>query len=185
MITLATDCLMFEMANGESVPFSAEMISVEFEGEPGQWLDAEFVRQAAKAVFHYFREELGRDTVTMGEFANALEKALRGFGQSSRGADQLTAETGVAVSDLTRLARESGEGCELFFFPRLRDELRQQLLQNPRLVRFHGLRGCVKQLVGAQRWTPRCRSLQERIVAYLRECLSAEPQVPGSAMVVE
>ena len=29
MITLASECLLFELANGESVPFSAEMISVE------------------------------------------------------------------------------------------------------------------------------------------------------------
>jgi hypothetical protein len=185
MITLAADCLMFELESGESVPFSAEMISVEFEGGPGHWLDAEFVRHAAKAVFHYFREELGRHSVTMGEFAGALEKALRGLGNGGRDASQATTDTGMAESDLTRLAHESGQGCELFFFPRLRDELRQQLLQNPRLVRFHGLRGCVKHLVGAQRWTPRCRTLEEQIVAFLREGLSAEPQPSGFSMVVE
>ena len=29
MITLASDCLVFEMAGGQSIPFSAEMNSVE------------------------------------------------------------------------------------------------------------------------------------------------------------
>jgi len=185
MITLAADCLMFEMESGESVPFSAEMISVEFEGGPGHWLDAELVRHAAKAVFHYFREELGRRSVTMGEFAGALEKALRGLGNAARDTNEASGDAGVAESDLIRLAQESGQGCELFFFPRLRDELRQQLLQNPRLVRFHGLRACVKHLVGARHWTPRCRTLQEQIVAFLRECLSAEPQPRGLSMVVQ
>jgi len=33
MITLAWDCLMFQMASGESIPFSAEMISVELSGD--------------------------------------------------------------------------------------------------------------------------------------------------------
>ena len=88
-------------------------------------------------------------------------------------------------SDLFRLACESGEGCELFFFPRLRAELRQQLQQGPRLLRFHGLRDCVKQLAGARRWSPRCQSLEGRIVAYLRECLTAEPVPAEVALVVE
>jgi len=29
MISLAADCLLFELTNGESAPFSAEMLSVE------------------------------------------------------------------------------------------------------------------------------------------------------------
>lgn len=185
MIILASDCLLFELANGDSVPFSAEMLSVELEEGAEQWFDAEFVRQATKAVFHYFREELGRQTVTVGEFAGALEKVLRGFKRPFEAAAEAGVGTRVLESDLSRLARESGEGCELLFFPRLREELRQQMQQGPRVVRFHGLRGCVKQLAGARRWTIRCRSLQEQIVAYLRECLKAEPQPPDFAMVVE
>jgi len=185
MISLATDYLLFELANGESVPFSAEMLSVEVEGDAQHAFDAEVVRHAAKAVFHYFREELGRQTVTVGEFAGALEKALRGFRLQARGADASKPQAGVSDSDLSRLARESGGACELLFFPRLRDELQQQLRQRPRLVRFHSLRGCVKQLVGTERWTPRCRSMEEQIVAYLRECLRAEPQPAGLTMVVK
>jgi len=136
-------------------------------------------------VFHYFREELGRQTVTVGEFAGALEKVLRGFKQGAQSAGQAVTGTAVLESDLARLASESGEGRELFFFPRLRDELRQQLRLGPRLVRFHGLRGCVKQLIGTQRWTVRCRGLEEQIVAYLRECLRTEPQPVDFSMVVE
>ena len=62
----------------------------------------------------------------------------------------------------------------LFFFPRLRAELQRHLQQTPRMVRFRGLRGCVKQLTGARRWSRRCETLEREIVAYLRECLSAE-----------
>ena len=127
MITLATDCLLFELANGESVPFSAEMLSIELEEGTEQWFDAEFVKHAAKAVFHYFKQEVGRQTVTVGEFAGALEKVLRGFKQGSGYTTHVGTERRVSESDLSRLASESGEGCELFFFPRLRDELREQL----------------------------------------------------------
>ena len=181
MIALASDYILFQMAGGESIPFSAEMISIELMGDTAELFDAEFVRHAAHAVFHYFKRDLGRQTVSVGEFAEALEKVLRGFKPPA----QTPAMPRVSESDLSRLACESGQGCELFFFPSLRDELRRQLSQSPRVVRFRGLRGCVKQLVGARRWTPRCRSLEERIVEFLRQCLGAEARQSEFALVVE
>lgn len=185
MITLATDCLLFQLAGGESIPFSADMISVDLMGETAIWFDPDFVRHAAKAVFHYFQRELGRQTVTLAEFAEALEKVLKGFKPSTPEPLEQPRTTEVAQSDLRQLASSSAYGCELFFFPRLRDELRAQMQQKPRMLRFHGLRGCVKQLVGAQRWTPRCQLLEEQIVAYLRECLSAEVSQKEFSLVVE
>jgi hypothetical protein len=186
MIALASDCLLFETVDGESIPFSAEMISIELMGNSKHLLDADFVKQASKAVFHYFRNELGRQTVTVGEFAGALEKVLRSFGyrvQSSE--DDPPARPRSQDSDLRKLATEAAGGCELFFFPRLRDEVRLQLKRTPRMVRFHGLRACVKQLAGAQRWSNRCQTLQESVLQFLRECLSAETQRSECALLVD
>ena len=76
MIALATDYLVFQMATGESVPFSADAISDELMGENDSTYDPEVVGHAANAVFHYFKHELGYQTVTVGEFAAALEKVL-------------------------------------------------------------------------------------------------------------
>jgi hypothetical protein len=53
------------------------------------------------------------------------------------------------------------------------------------VVRFHGLRGCVKQLAGVRRWTPRCRTLEERIVEYMRQCLGAEAGRKELALIIE
>ena len=91
----------------------------------------------------------------------------------------------TAETDLGLMARESGGGCELFFFPRLRDELRTRLRQAPRVLHFRGLRGCVKQLTGARRWSVRCEKLQDHIVEYLRQCLTAEPESTDCALVVK
>jgi hypothetical protein len=52
-------------------------------------------------------------------------------------------------------------------------------------VRFSGLRGCVKHLAGARRWSPRCQGLHDQIVAYLRECLGAEARATECSLVVE
>lgn len=185
MIALATDALLVQIASGESVPCSAEVISVELASATVESFDPEFVRQAASAVFHYFKHELGRQTVSVGEFAGALEKVLCGFADAAPSAGPARSQPGLLEFDLARLARESGQGGELLFFPRLRTELRQQLRQTPRVLRFHGLRGCVKQLAGARRWSLRCRTLQEQIVAFLRECLSAENGPAELALVVQ
>jgi hypothetical protein len=188
MITLASNCLLFEMTTGESIPFSAEMISVELSGDDAGMFDPEFVKHATNAVFHYFKSELGRETITVAEFAGALEKVLRGFDFKLKSPGKMSvpgASSQVLESDLRRLAHESGHGCELFFFNRLRDELRLQLQQQPRMVRFRGLRGCVKQLAGAQRWCARCRELHDQIVDFLRNCLSAESDRKNCALLVE
>ncbi len=185
MIALASDCLLFETSSGESVPFSAEMISVELTGEGVGSFDPEFLKHAASAVFHYFKHDLGRITVTVGEFAGALEKVLRGFCLEPEAETKTTAARRVVNSDLRRLACESGKGFELFFFPRLRDELRHQLSQSPQVLRFRGLRSCVKQLTGARRWSPRCQTLQDQIVEFLRNCFKTEASQPSCAMLVE
>lgn len=185
MITLSEDCLLFELQSGESIPYSADMLTVEIMGDTSEWFDSDFVKQAAKAIFHYFRHDLGRQSITVAEFSEVLEKVLQGFRERSEQASAPSVTPGVKESDLHRLARESADGCELFFFPLLRDELRQQLRTNPRMVRFRGLRDCVKELAGTQRWTVRCQSLEEQVVGFLRECLTAEARREEFAMVVE
>jgi hypothetical protein len=188
MIALAYDCLLFQTSSGESIPFSAEMISVELTGDGIGTFDPEFLKHAASAVFHYFKHDLGRMTVTVGEFAGALEKVLRGFGLESEPDDcveKCPAERRVLKSDLRQLACESGKGFELVFFPRLRDELRQQLLLDPEVLHFRGLRSCVKQLTGARRWSRRCQSLQDQIVEFLRNCFTTEANQPSCALLVE
>ena len=99
MIALATDYLVFQMATGESAPFSADAISEELVGDSEGTYDPELVGHAANAVFHYFKHELGYQTVTLGEFAAALEKVLdelkrenRTFEDEGKTEDELKAE---------------------------------------------------------------------------------------------
>jgi len=184
MIALATDYLVFQMATGESVPFSADAISDELMGDSeGSTYDPELVGHAANAVFHYFKHELGYQTVTLGEFAAALEKVLDGFNLGLRGGVERAKL--VRESDLCDLARDCGVGGELVFFPRLREELGRHLHEGCRVIRFCGLRSCVKQLSGARRWSVRCQMMQEQIVEYLRKCLSALAKGKELALVVE
>jgi hypothetical protein len=185
MILLAEECLLFHTADGEKIPYSAEMISVEIMGDDASLFDSEFIKHAAAAVFHYFRDELDRDSVTVAEFSLALEKVLRGFNLATTEAQSGQPAPRILRSDLDRLATELHDGGELFFFPRLRDELRSQLLQEPQLLCFQGLRQCVLQLAGARRWTSRCQGLHDQIVEFLRSCMTQETHGGSCALVVK
>jgi hypothetical protein len=185
MIALSSDCLLFQLTSGETVPCSAEMITIEVAGNSGGLVDPEMLRHATASVFHYFKIELARQSVTVGEFTVALEKVLRNFGLTLYADEPPPLARQILEADLGLLARESADSLELFFFSRLRDKLRTQLQQSPRVLRFRGLRGCVKQLAGAQRWSNRCEQMQEQIVEYLRGCLTAEPEQKNCALVVE
>jgi hypothetical protein len=188
MIALASDCLLFQTPSGESIPCSADMVSDELTGVSLELFDPEFVNHAANAVFHYFKHELGRQTVSLGEFAGALENVLRGFAATAQVPVAPQTVAGLLESDLALLAAESSHGWELVFFPRLRAELRRllpQLEAEPYVLRFHGLRDWVMHLLGARRWSSRCQNLEQQVVAYLRECLSAEAGHVNCALVVE
>ena len=184
MIQLHPDCLLFEMPGGEAIPCSAELISFNLLGEAADLLDRDLVQNAARAVLHYFKAEHGKSFVSMREFSRALAKVLRAFGMSFHSAEAAAPPGRISESDLRQLACESGKSFELAFFPRLRDELRQQLNQSPHVVRFKGLRSCVKQLAGARRWTDRCQCLSDQIVDYLRHCLSNDPGAKSCSLMV-
>lgn len=190
MIQLHSDCLVFKLANGDAIPCSVEQVTVELIGDAAENLDPDLIRHAAAAVLHYFKHEQGREYVSLNEFSEALEHVLQSFGlevnhEPEKPAANTTGKQGNIVrSDLRKLAFDSGKGFELNFFPCLRKEMEQQLVKAPNVICFTGLRSCVKQLVGARRWSGRCQTLNDQIVDYLRECLTRE-QHGDCALVVQ
>ena len=184
MIRPHSDGLLLKMPGGEAIPCSAELITVNLVGEAADLLDPDLVQNAARAVIHYFKVEQGKTFVSMREFSRALATVLRGFGMSVNPAEAAAPPRRISESDLRQLACDSGKGFELAFFRRLREELRQQLNQSPQIVRFTGLRGCVKQLSGARRWTDGCQQLNDQIVEFLRHCLGAERSAGSCSLVV-
>jgi len=185
VIILHSDCLYFKLPNGESVPMRPEMISIQPAGGTGGIIDPEMVKESVAAVFHYFKHELGRHSITVEEFTAALEKVFHGFGLTRLQSETPNSSPVVSEADLRELAQESGMSTELVFFPRLRAELQKQLRQPAAVVRFRGLRGCVKQLAGARRWGVRCQTLRDQIVAYLRACASSDTAGKDCTLIVE
>jgi len=188
MIQLKPDCLVFQTTDGDQIPCSAEWITLELMGEGAAWIDPAILHNVSAAVLHYFKHELSRDFVSVSEFVIALDKALRGFGLSvfadSEPGRAPAGEKCVLDLNLEELAGIAGKGFELLFFPHLRQELRNKMGQSPHVLRFHGLRSCVKQLIGTERWTRRCQNLNDQIVDYLRSCWQTERASQSCALVV-
>lgn len=182
MIQLNPDCLFFQTANGETIPCSVESLTVECLGEAAQILEPDMIKNAAAAVLHYFKVERGMESVPLGEFTLALEKVLRGLGFEVGYED--VPSTKVGEADLKQLACRSGKGCELFFFPLLKEEVNRNLQGAPGMLQFHGLRPCVKQLVGARRWSVRCQTLSDQIVEFLRSYVHASRSTAPCCLVI-
>ena len=183
MIQLHNDYLLFQTGTGEAIPCSAEQVTIELIGEYATVINPVLLQQAAAAVLHYFKHDLGREQVTIAEFSGALERILRRFGFSV-GSDAEAPVSSVEASDLRQLISETEKALELAFFPRLRAELEAKLTTTPQVVAFNGLRGCVKQLLGAKRWCPRCQNLNDQIVDYLRNCLSLDERAASCGLVI-
>src|SRR5258706_2087690 len=114
MILLRHDCLVFKTSDGDSIPCSAEQVTLEIIGDAIAQLDEQTVKQASAAVLHYFKAELGKTSVTVGEVSTALEHALRSLGLKVQSASATTPPTPRVVrSDLSHLAKESDQGFEL------------------------------------------------------------------------
>lgn len=192
MILLRQDCLVFRTDDGQSIPCSVTEITVELLGEAAHTLDSELLQHAAEAVLHYFKTEQGKQTVSIAEFSNALEKVFRGLGlavASTKAEPHLpsqsqTSPPRVIEADLRQLAGDSEFAGELVFFPRLREAVRRELDGSPTVFRFRGLRDCVKLLTGAKRWSSHCQTLNDQIVEYLRGCVGAEETGRRCALVV-
>ena len=188
MIQLHPDYLLFELPNGDSVPCSAETVTFELIGEAAENLDPELIKNAAAAVLHYFQQDLKRECVSVGEFSEALEEVLRGFGLNvqSAAATEPAKTAPSAGADLAQLVEEAGEDGDLFFFQRLRAEVRRQVTNSPEggSVNLTGLRPCVKRLLRARRWSRRCEGLSDRIVSYVRGCLCHEPPSHDCAVII-
>lgn len=182
MIQLHPEYLIFRTSQGELIPCSAESVTIELIGDASSLLDPQTVREAAAAVVHYFKHDLGQHTVSVAEFSNALERALKCFGFE---VTTTTLENGKAPvgTDLRDVATSSDD-FELCFFQRLRDELRRQSKDSAEVVRFWGLRGCVKQILGAKRWGRRCEMFSDQVVDFLRECLSIDGGAASRSLVV-
>ncbi|MEE2947120.1 MAG: hypothetical protein VX392_02265 [Verrucomicrobiota bacterium] len=172
------------MSTGEMLPCSAEAITEELLGDDIDLIDPQVIQEVLKAVVHYFREDQAYSSVSVDQFSNALGKVLQCFGFDIVFDEEPVMNLRIEQTDLCKLANETlGQGFELFFFQQLRKRVLANLHRSPNIIQFNGLRDCVKQLVGAERWCGRCRRMHRQIVTYLRTCLDHDSRRDCSLLI--
>ena len=172
MIRLHPGCLVVKVASGEQIPCQAESVTLQLQGTDLEWAGEELIQHVAAAVLHYFKEQQGKESVSVAEFTEVLEKVLKDFGYSLSGGQVCQEQRYVEDADLNELIGESHEGTELALFTRLQKEMKKMLKSAPDELRFVGLRDCVKRVLRARRWGKRCQSLNDQVIFFLRRCLS-------------
>jgi len=185
VIQLHRDCLLLQTLDGDFIPCLPDLFSIQLVDTEGSAVDPEVIRHATAAVLHYFKHDLGRQSISVAEFANALEQVLQAVGlKLGSSAAQTQSASKTETADLGALASHCGAGFELAFFSTIRQELSARLAKSPSVLKFEGLRGCVKGLLGAKRWSGRCQALHDQIVDYLRDCLETEAPASSCRLVV-
>jgi hypothetical protein len=183
VIQRPSNYLAFETEDGV-IPCAVDDLAVELVGDGIVGLSTELLREASLGLLKYFREDLGREQVTVAEFAQALASVLQGFGfelkleAAAEGTEGEAEPQRVAEIALDELVNDGEVALAGGFFPRIRSELHRRLEDAPTLVRLTGLRSCVKRLSKSPRWNGRCQRLNDQIVTYLRLCFAERP--PGA-----
>ncbi|MBI1841239.1 MAG: hypothetical protein HYR88_10385 [Verrucomicrobia bacterium] len=153
-------------------------------------------------MLHYFKSELGRTGVSIGEFTEALKRALANFGFDvvenpapptlqqepeflSPPASLSTAAAPCSEGSLIDIGKSSAEVGELGFYQVLRQDIRSRLQAAPPRVKYHGLRECAQGLCASKRWTSRCQRVSDEIVHFLRACLREHSDRPACLLQIQ
>lgn len=185
MIQLNPDCVVLELESGNTLPCSVELMTVELLGETASWIDPEILRNINQAVILYLRDELGKHLVSFQEFSEVLEQVLKGFGfDLALPRSAVTKSGGVEKTNIADWLGRKDQGFELMMFQRLRKELSKKLSNEPPGVLWiHGLRECVKNQLGARRWSRKCQDLNDQLISFIRECFDRSAHSDCSLVV--
>ncbi len=168
MIRLRSDCLIIQISGGEQFPCPVEVVTTELIGKAVDWMSPELIQNVTAAVLHFFREEQDREAVSVAEFAEALESVLQNLGYSVNAAAKR--KRMIRNANINDWIRESDGEMELAMYLRMRLEMERLLQNRPRELRLRGLRGCVKRVLRARRWSRRCQVLSDQVVSFMRQC---------------
>lgn len=185
MIWLNKDMAWVRTDDGRLVPFDGHRLAASIEraahrvGLSEQWL-----AEAIVAAVNTFACDCLRDqAVAETELVSVVEGVLRAMGYDEVARAYVAARR-VEPIDLDALAAQTGTGFELDFFRQLDAALGTAARRGLTELQVCGLRACVMQLRGAQRWSTGCARLADEIVEYVRARLGRMDWPAHSSMRV-
>lgn len=126
-----------------------------------------FADDVVQAVVHFLRVQYHGTVIAVEALFDKIRHSLKNLGLSEMSEGLATKNPPVSIS-LTDIARRAGSGYELVFYHLLADRFQRAACQGVAHVYCYGLRQCVKNLVGAKKWSPRCERLSADIQEFLQ-----------------
>lgn len=166
MIQLNPRSICLHLPHGETVPLLAKSVVHAYCEQKPLGIDMESwqLEEVAHALIHYLRVDLHRDTIAADDFFEALSTLVIVVGDHPA----QKSEEPIQSANLYHMAQEPGCAFELAFFRAVQRATREFKAQRTRLIRFVGLRPCVKLLLGAKNWGKSCQRLSDEIVDFIR-----------------
>ena len=170
MIQANGDIAWVKFADGHLVPFDEQRLALSIQsvaeraGHSDWWL----AESIAAAIHMYVIKCHVDDPIPTSEIVEIVTAVLATLGFKNI-SEAFAGDERSAAIHLDTLAPQMGAAFELEFFRRLDDALHAASDKRLSVIEVDGLRACVMQLRGAQRWTAGCRRLAEEIVTYVRE----------------
>jgi len=167
---LCEDVAWVKFADGRLAPFDEHRLAVsihevaEHNGVSDWWL-----AESIAAAVHMYAVNSRRDgIIETAEIVEVVAEVLATLGYKRVSEAYGGGGDRVAI-DLHELTGRTDAAFELEFFQRLDRALGAAASPRFLVMEVNGLRACVMQLRGVQRWSEGCRRLAEEIVAYVRE----------------
>lgn len=130
--------------------------------------DFPFVDEIRLGIEHYLENKCPLRLLPLADLYERMRHMLVRIGCETI-ADKLEPLAPPVTLSLVRFAREAGNGFELAFFSRLRDELAHLRDCGAEDVRFTGLREAAQLLNGGEKWDRRC----DLVLAEIRNFLGS------------
>jgi len=170
MICANDDITWVRFGDGHLAPFDEHRLALSIQsvaervGQADWWL----AESIAAAVHLYATKCRKNSVIPSSEIAEIVASILSmlGFEDLSTAYAGHERHTSIHLGDL---ARRVGAAFELEFFRQLDRALGVVGDQRLSVLKLDGLRACVMQLRGADRWTAGCRRFAEEIVEHVRE----------------
>ena len=187
MIRAIDDIAWVRFGDGHLAPFDEHRLALSIQnvaegvGQPDWWL-----AESIAAAVHVYATRCRKDGVILSsEISEIVASVLSmlGFEEISAAYAKDERRTAIHLGDLSARV---GAAFELEFFQQLDRALGVVANRRLAVLQVDGLRVCVMQLRGAQRWTASCRKFAEEIVGYVRDRVARlrPPQAIGLRLAV-
>ena len=131
-----------------------------------------FAEHIARGVIEYLRQRFDRNTITLDELFQKIERTLQSIGFKDIAAE-LRAEPPPLRISLAELACEADQGYELSFLTLITQRIAEARRLSAAEINFSGLRQAVQLLLKSSRWDQRSRDLRDLIVTLVRSHVAA------------